>query len=254
MKLGGYAHSNGITFFCDVFKLKTTKTRGKTEHQLEWILPGKWLRKLEKKPIIGGISFFYYQWKIIDRRIRVALLLLMNIFILEEFVPLPFITDLLDAPPINETYLYGGLLLGFILSFRKISRLLRYHGAEHKVINSYLMYGSVDFSTVKEAPRFNKRCGSNLVMIFLILYGIIYYLNYDPLWLQLLLFLLTLQIFKKIMAKDSKYDYLINALQWITVWEPRDEEIQVAIKGFAKLHQSYIIYQKEVLERRQLKS
>jgi len=253
MKLGGYAHTNGITFFCDVFKLKTTKTRGKTKHQLEWILPNRWLRSIEKKPIIGGISFFYYQWKIIDKRMRIALLLLISIFVLEEFIPLPYITDLFDAP-INDQYFYGGLLLVFVLSFRKISRLLRYHGAEHKVINSYQMYGRVDFATVKQTSRFNKRCGSNLVMIFLFLYGFIYFLNYDPLWLQLLLFLLTLQVFKKITSKDSKYDFLINALQWITVWEPRDEEIEVAIKGFRKMYQSYIIYQREVMERQQLKS
>ncbi|WP_026477150.1 DUF1385 domain-containing protein [Alkaliphilus transvaalensis] len=248
MKLGGYAHLNGITFFCDIFKLKTTNKKGNLKFQLEWILPKKWIRKLEKKPLIGGISLIYYQWKIFDKKIRWSILTLIALLFLDEYIHIPLFSNLLDLS-INKWLLWSGGLALVLLNYKKISRMLRYHGAEHKVINCYIKHGYVNLPLAKESSRFNKRCGTNLAAIFVVLWVVFYFLNFDSIGLQLLLFLVAIQVLKKIATKESKWDVVINGLQWLTVWQPREEELIVAVEGFNKLYKTYIIYQKEVMDR-----
>ncbi len=248
MKLGGYSHTNGITFFCDVLKLRTVYKKQEIKYEIKWIIPMKWLRKLEKKPIIGGLSVFYYQWKIFDNKVKALIFSLIMIMFLDEFFHIPNVNNFMNLS-INNWWLLGIGVIIFLINFKRMSRLLRYHGAEHKVINCFMKYGYVNEVLAKQSSRFNKRCGTNLATVFLLLYGLFYYFKVESILLAVILLLISIQFIKKMAEKETKWDALLNLLQWVTVWEPSDKELEVAVKGFTKLHQSYLIYQKEVMDR-----
>lgn len=244
MKLGGYAHYNGITFFSDVLKVKVVKNKEKFQYDLEWILPNKWLNRLDGKFILGGFLVMYYQWKVLNNKHKIIMSGLVLLLILEEIFHMPSI-DFLSILPFSPYWLFGAGFVIVLLNIKKIIRLFQYHGAEHKVINCYAEHGYVNRYLVKRASRFNTRCGSNLGLILILLYTILWLLNIDSVLWFFVIFLIALQIAKKIASLDKKWDKYTNILQWITVLEPKDEDIDLAIDAFKYLLKSYEIYRKE---------
>ncbi|AOY76179.1 DUF1385 domain-containing protein [Clostridium formicaceticum] len=244
MKIGGYAHSNGITFFCDVLKIQTIKVKEEIKYEIAWILPPKWLRKLEGKFLFTSFLVVYYQWRIMSRKYKGLLIGFLLLTILEEIFKIP-VLDKLPYLSINKWRIYGVLILCLLWHLKKIIRLFQYHGAEHKVINCYIKYGYVNHYLVKNSSRFNKRCGSNLVLIMIILYGVLWIFSIESLIAFFLLFLVSIQILKKVVSKNRRWDKYMNLLQWLTVLEPKEEDIDLAIYGFKALQQAYHVYCRE---------
>lgn len=247
MKLGGYSHTDGITFYCDVIKIKGKQRGHKRYYKLDWILPKRWLRDLEKKPLLGGITQIYYQWKVFDKRVKILLLLLISLLFIDEYFYIPLFSDIIRFPFHNGWLLITAALL-LLIYRKKIVMLLRYHGAEHKVINCYCQYGMIDYQRVKDSERYNRHCGSNLVVVFLALYGFFYLIDIESVILTILLFLIAIQIIKKISKfKGKGWDNAFKWVQLITVWEPKDEQIILAMEAFTNLRQAYALYQREQL-------
>ncbi|SCY68977.1 Protein of unknown function [Alkaliphilus peptidifermentans DSM 18978] len=245
MKIGGMAHRNGITFFCDAFKLKAIRKKNRIDYQIKWILPPKWLRKLEKKPVLGVFTTIYYQWLVFDFKVKLLFGLMTILYFAEPLIPMAY------YPQLNKGQVLGIIVLLIIVSHKHLIRLLRYHGAEHKVINCYLKYGYLEEGLVKKSSRFNKRCGTNLVVIFLILYGLLQFFNVESLSIILILFFIAVFVARRAaMMNNEIFFHLFNIFQWVTVWEPGDEEINVAIQGFSRLYKGYIAYQTEMLNKR----
>lgn len=245
MKLGGYAHINGITFFCDVLKIKAIKRKEKIQYEIQWILPKGWLRKLEGKFLLNGLVVMYYQWKIMNTKYKMFISSLITFIILDEIFHFKFLNKMFSLQT-DGKWIYGGIVIFVLLNIRKVIRLFQHHGAEHKVINCYIEHGYVSYYLVKKASRFNKRCGFNLGLILILLYSILWFFNIDSLILFFLIFLISIQIMKKLTSMDTKWDKYINILQWVTVLEPKDEDIDLAITTFIKMQQAYSIYTKEV--------
>lgn len=146
---------------------------------------------------------------------------------------------------IDVKWIYALIIVIILLNIKSIIRLFQYHGAEHKVINTYIQYGYVDKYLVKKASRFNKRCGSNIALIQIIFYTILWIFDIDSILIHLLTIIISFQIIKKLILVDSKWDKYINILQWITVLEPNDEQINLATEAFYKMQQAHRIYVKE---------
>jgi len=245
MKVGGYAHVNGITFFCNVLKIQAIKRKDNIEYELEWILPKGWLRKLEGKFLLGGLVSIYYQWKVMNKKYKMIISSLMIFAILDEIFNFKFLNEEF-IPTMDEKWIYIGIGGFVLLNIKKVIRLFQHHGAEHKVINCYMEHGYVNHFLVKGASRFNKRCGSNLALVMMIFSGIMIYFNIDSIITFFFMFLISLQIIKKLITMDQKWDKYINALQWITVLEPKEEDIDLAIKAFNNMYEAYKIYAKEI--------
>lgn len=246
MKIGGYSHFNGITFFCDLFKIKGSKNNKGIDYDIEWIIPPKWIRKLENKFILGGLLTAYYQWKVLDKKIKSLFLVLVGIYLADEVVDFSFINMHLDHL-IDKYGLYFiiAILIIVMLNYKKILQVFRYHGAEHKAINCFIEHGYVDSYLMKKASRFNKRCGSNIASIFLVLYIPIWILDIESLTVTFITFLLAIQITRFLATKNYKWDKYVQLLQWITTIEPKDEEIEVAVGTFNQLRTAYSIYKLE---------
>ncbi|SET67934.1 Protein of unknown function [Natronincola peptidivorans] len=244
MKLGGYSHTNGITFFCDVIKIRAIKRKKAITYEIDWILPKGWLRKLEGRFFLGGLLVMYYQWKIMNIKHKVLMGTCLTLIVLDEIFHLPSL-DSFFSLSISRYWLYAILAAGILLYKKRIVKVLQYHGAEHKVINCYLEFGYINHFLVKRSSRFNKKCGTNLAVITVVLYSVLWLLNIDSLLSLLVIFLLAIQAAKIIASKTTKWDKYINIFQWITVLEPKPEDIDLAIHAFNRLQQTYHLYCKE---------
>jgi len=243
MKIGGYSHFNGITFFCDLFKIKGNKNKKSIIYDIEWIVPPRWLINLENKFIIGGLLVIYYQWKVLDRKMKNLFLFLVSFYLIGEVVDLSFVDGYLEYY-IHKYSIYFIIfaLIIVTLNFKKILKVFRYHGAEHKAINCFVEHGYVNSYLIKKASRFNKRCGSNIASNFLLLYIPIWFLNIDSVILICIVFLISLQITRFLAIRNYRWDKYTQILQWITAIEPKEDELDVAVGTFNQLHKAYSIY------------
>ncbi|MDR5659420.1 DUF1385 domain-containing protein [Serpentinicella sp. ANB-PHB4] len=244
MKIGGYAHKDGITFFNNIFKVKATYYNNRVDYDIQWILPPRWLRKVSKIPFLNGILIFFYQWKIINKKIRVVFCALTFLLILD------LIFNFMEPFRTYEVWIYIMIGIVSVLNHKSILKILKFHGAEHKIINCYSEKGYIDINEVEQSSRFNKKCGSNLVTIFLILYVLTSFLKINYLIFYLFLLIVALQITKYLSKMQNKFLESLNILQYITVREPSLFELEVGIQGFNKLLQVTAIYNNEQNKRK----
>lgn len=144
------------------------------------------------------------------------------------------------------------LLLSYIyfVSFTPlIKRVFQYHGAEHKVINTFEAGKELTVDNVRTHSRLHYRCGSSFIL-FTVVVGVFVYLAVPttPLWLRVVdrlalipvvlgLAFEVLQLTNKLRnVPVLKYLGLPGLwLQLLTTKEPDNDQIEVAILSFNKL-------------------
>ncbi|MEH7107257.1 DUF1385 domain-containing protein [Bacillus sp. JJ1764] len=144
------------------------------------------------------------------------------------------------------------LLLGYIYFVSLtplIKRVFQYHGAEHKVINTYEAGADLTIENVQAHSRLHYRCGSSFIL-FTVIVGVFVYMLVPttPLWLRivdrLLLIPVVLGISFEILQLTNKLRDLPILkylglpglwLQLLTTKEPNDEQVEVAILSFKEL-------------------
>ncbi len=247
MKLGGYSHTRGITFFCDVLKVRALrKNNGEIDYKLKWILPPGWLRRIGKNKYLSVLLIIYYQWRAFDLKLKLLVTASLAVTFLEELLQIPILDYIIPSYG-WEWWQLVFLIPLIILMIPRLMTLFRYHGAEHKVINCYTKHGYVSFHMAKAAPRFNKRCGTNLVTLFIMLYGMLWAINLDTIAMTFAAFLLALLLVRRLSEiNNEKWERYFNLMQFFTVWEPRDAELELAVKAFSALLESHYLYQREV--------
>ena len=164
---------------------------------------------------------------------------------------------------VAQNLLEGGfkliLLLGYIyiLSFTPlIRRVFQYHGAEHKVINTYESGLPLTVKNVQSQSRLHYRCGSSFILFTVIVgVGIYLFLPFDSLMeriLQRVVFIpVVLGVSFEVLQLTNRFrnipvlkwlGYPGLALQLLTTKEPNDEQTEVAIASFEEMltrEQSY---------------
>lgn len=150
-----------------------------------------------------------------------------------------------------RTWIEGGLkvaiLVGYMFAVSKmpeISRLFKYHGAEHKTIACYEANEELTVENIRTKRRFHPRCGTSFILIVLlisILVGAI--LPSTSTLLRMALKILTLPIVVavsyEIIKLCGRYDNAVTRaisapglwLQNITTSEPDDSMIECAIEA-----------------------
>lgn len=141
------------------------------------------------------------------------------------------------------TYLY------FISLTPIVKRVFQYHGAEHKVINTFEAGKELTVENVRSNSRLHYRCGSSFI-IFTVIVGVFVYMMVPttPLWLRIVdriaLIPVVLGISFEILQLTNKLrdvpvlKYLGLPglwLQLLTTKEPNNDQIEVAILSFNKL-------------------
>jgi uncharacterized protein YqhQ len=130
-----------------------------------------------------------------------------------------------------------------------IKRVFQYHGAEHKVINTYESGKELTVENVQEHSRLHYRCGSSFIL-FTVIVGVFVYMLVPttPLWLRvvdrLALIPVVLGIAFEVLQLTNKVrnvpilKYLGVPglwLQLLTTKEPNDDQVEVAILSFKEL-------------------
>ena len=135
---------------------------------------------------------------------------------------------------------FGYLIL--VSQMKDIKRTFMYHGAEHKCINCIENGNELNVENVKNASRFHKRCGTNFLLIVIIVTVIFFLLiQVDSHALKLIYRIILIPVvagvayeFIRIAGRyDNKFVNLINkpglALQKLTTKEPDESQIEVGI-------------------------
>ncbi|KGX88854.1 DUF1385 domain-containing protein [Pontibacillus litoralis] len=132
-----------------------------------------------------------------------------------------------------------------------IKRVFQYHGAEHKVINTYENGDELTVENVQKNSRLHYRCGSSFIL-FTVFVGIVVYLlpfiATEPLWWRMvnriLLLPVVIGISFEVLQLTNKARNIPGLkllgypglwLQLLTTKEPTDDQVEVAIHSFKKV-------------------
>ncbi|TCP31169.1 uncharacterized protein YqhQ [Scopulibacillus darangshiensis] len=146
------------------------------------------------------------------------------------------------------------LLLGYIyfVSLTPLmKRVFQYHGAEHKVINTFENDKALTVENVKKHSRLHYRCGSSFILFTAIISVILYFfVPTNPLWLRLVYRIIlipvdlgiayeVLQLTNKVRGVPmlSWLGYPGLWLQLLTTKEPDDLQIEVSIRAFEEMRE-----------------
>ncbi|QGQ47188.1 DUF1385 domain-containing protein [Metabacillus sediminilitoris] len=144
------------------------------------------------------------------------------------------------------------LLLAYIyaISFTPlIRRVFQYHGAEHKVINTYENNLDLTVENVQSMSRLHYRCGSSFILFTVIVGMFIYTLvPTDPFWLRIVNRLALIPVvlgisFEVLQLTNKLRDVPVLRflgypglwLQLLTTKEPTNDQVEVAIASFNEL-------------------
>ncbi|PPA71385.1 DUF1385 domain-containing protein [Jeotgalibacillus proteolyticus] len=144
------------------------------------------------------------------------------------------------------------LLLGYIYFISLtplIKRVFQYHGAEHKVINTFEKGLPLTVENVQSQSRLHYRCGSSFIL-FTVIVGMFVYLLVpsDPLYARILnriaLIPVVLGISFEVLQLTNKVrsvpvlkflGYPGLWLQLLTTKEPKNDQVEVAIASFNRM-------------------
>ncbi|GGL55377.1 hypothetical protein GCM10007968_19420 [Sporolactobacillus putidus] len=147
------------------------------------------------------------------------------------------------------------LLLGYVYSISltpMMKRLFQYHGAEHKVINTFENGAALTVENVRKHSRFHYRCGSSFILFTAVISVFLYFfVPTDPLWLRLVFRLILIPVdlglAYEILRFTNKVRH-IPVLRWLgypglwvqllTTKEPDDDQIEVGIRAFEQMRLS----------------
>ncbi|RXT14033.1 DUF1385 domain-containing protein [Ammoniphilus sp. CFH 90114] len=144
------------------------------------------------------------------------------------------------------------LLLAYLFAISQtplIKRLFQYHGAEHKVINTYEAGVPLTVDNVQGFSRLHYRCGSSFI-IFTVIVGVVIYsfFQYDTLWERIYQRILLLPVVIGVSYEVLQFSNKLRDvpllrilgypglwLQKLTTKEPEDKQVEVAIASFEKM-------------------
>lgn len=130
-----------------------------------------------------------------------------------------------------------------------IKRVFQYHGAEHKVINTYENGKELTVENVQAHSRLHYRCGSSFIL-FTVIIGVFVYMLVptDPLWVRIVNRLALIPVvlgisFEVLQLTNKLRDVPVLKylglpglwLQILTTKEPKDDQVEVAILSFKEL-------------------
>ena len=135
-----------------------------------------------------------------------------------------------------------------ISHMKDIERTFRYHGAEHKTIFCYEAGLPLTVENVRSMPRFHPRCGTSFMIVMMIIPILIFaFVQMDNVWLRMILRLALRPVVVGIAYECNRWagrhDGVISrAIRWpgiqmqkLTVFEPDDSMIEVAIASMEKV-------------------
>ena len=144
------------------------------------------------------------------------------------------------------------LFMWSVSHMKDIRRTFEYHGGEHKTIFCYERGEELTVANVRPMPRFHPRCGTSFLFVMILLSIVVFSVVFSIVtttnpWLRMVLRLLMLPLVVGIAYEVNRYagrydNALTNVLRWpgiqmqhLTVFEPDDSMIEVAIEAMRRV-------------------
>lgn len=147
-----------------------------------------------------------------------------------------------------EAVLRLGMFIGYLtlISLMKdIQRVYQYHGAEHKVINTFEAGAPLTVESARTYSREHKRCGTSFLLYVVVISILLFSIFTIPnVWVRILSRLALMPIVAgisyEVIRLMGKYDNQLTTLisrpgmwlQGLTTREPDDSQLEVAIAAF----------------------
>jgi len=133
--------------------------------------------------------------------------------------------------------------------FPDIKRVFAYHGAEHKVINTYEDGAPLDVESARKYKTAHTRCGTSFLFVVLLIAIIVFALVGSPsLWLMILARIVLVPVIAALGyeiiyfgARHTRFGLVMAVLapgmwlQSLTAREPDDSQIEVALTALKKV-------------------
>lgn len=146
----------------------------------------------------------------------------------------------------------GGLRLAMFIGYmlvisimKDIQRVYQYHGAEHKVINTYEAGAPLTVESARTFSREHKRCGTSFLLYVVVLSIILFSIfKVDNVWLRIVVRFALMPVVAGVsyefLRAMGRYNNQLTAalsrpgmwLQGLTTREPDDSQLEVAIAAF----------------------
>ncbi len=197
--------------------------------------------------------------EITKKEMTIAMLVAV-VFAVGLFFVLPTLLARLVDAYIGSTILYNLvegiiriiILVGYIWiisNLKDVRRIFQYHGAEHKVINSYEDGKIPTMDNVKQNSTLHLRCGTNFLLIVMVVSIFVFaFLGRPPLYLRIISRILVIPFIAGISYEIIRFSgkhhknkflrvlmYPGLLLQKLTTREPSDDQIEVALAAFNKV-------------------
>ncbi len=226
--IGGRAYSNGVRLMDNKYSVKAYYNKNDSlKVEVSKVKRSKYLKYIKKIPVLRGIiSLLFAVIMFLKEGINKpkkywAILLMILIDIIYMLLPSTVSENTMNLLML----LYLLLPIFLLIKFKNIiSEVLKYHGAEHKVVNYYEGDYQGDISSYS---RLHKRCGSNIVFYYIII-------SLSTLFLNIAINSLLLEfIFLGIAYEAIKYTpdkllFLPYLFQRIVTKEPEEKHIRAA--------------------------
>ncbi len=223
--LGGMAFVNEVTFISKSYNVTARLKKQEIKVKYKEKNTDEKLNKISEFPFIRGILKMLALYK----STRMPLLMLAILIILS------FVLDILLGLIITDILILIALFI-FIKFF-----VGKYHGAEHKVFNTWTAGKQLTLDNVKASSRVSNRCGTNLVIFIMLFYLPLSF--YLPFYISFLISLsVGYEIFRnkrKSIKKFTKIFYKLGSLLQYVFFtaEPQEKELKVALTAFLKLQE-----------------
>lgn len=148
----------------------------------------------------------------------------------------------------TEAAMRVALFVGYLLvisQMKDIQRVFQYHGAEHKVINTYEAGDELTVENVKKHTLVHKRCGTSFLLYVVVIAAVLFALvPFSNIWLRIFGRLAMMPLIAGISYEVLRFTgrsknplillFTVPGLwmQGLTTREPDDDQIEVALEAF----------------------
>lgn len=263
VKCGGVALFNGILFTSDIRQVQIERKDNNTIYAKVNKM-NKDTRLISNIPILRGILGIKGQIgnaapKFVEssgekessskiKTLVMYLLLIITLILVPILVSIPFsstIREIVQAIVIFIEFILYVLLIYFSAKVvEELNILFMYHGAEHKVVNTYEKHGekNINLENVINQSRFHKRCGGNFVVYYVLLLMLFALIPINNLVVKAILMIIygiinvgiafeIVNIFSALPKPLDILNYPATLIQLVTTREPNEEMLRLAIYG-----------------------
>ncbi len=172
----------------------------------------------------------------------IALFILLPTYLmmfLRQAVEYPILLNL------GEGFLRLFIFVGYVFlisRWQEAGRVFQYHGAEHKAIACFEAGKSINVANARPFSTLHRRCGTNFLLIVMVLSIILFsFFGWPGLWQRILTRLMLLplvaglsyEVIRLVAAKDNWLTGIISLpglwLQYLTTQRPADDQLEVAV-------------------------